>query len=50
MASAVSFGGTGDEQIAQTHLDSGGNVVIAGSFDSPTLSVLGGKAMPTGRR
>ena len=45
MSSVVTFGGTGDEVIAQAHLDGAGNVVLAGSFDSPTLSVLGGKAL-----
>jgi hypothetical protein len=45
MSRVVAFGGSGDEVIAQAHLDGAGNVVLAGSFDSPTLSVLGGKAL-----
>jgi hypothetical protein len=46
MTSATSFGGTGDEQIARAQIDQNGNVVIAGSFSSPTLSVLGGDSLP----
>lgn len=45
MTSATSFGGTGDEQIARAVLDADGNVVVAGSFTSPTLSVLGGDSL-----
>jgi hypothetical protein len=45
MISATSFGGPGDEQIARAQIDQNGNVVIAGSYGSATLSVLGGDSL-----
>jgi len=45
MTDATSFGGTGDEQLAGAVIDSNGNVVIAGSFSSPTLPIFGGDSL-----
>jgi hypothetical protein len=45
MTSATSFGGPGDEQVARAEIDQHGNVVIAGSYSSPTLSILGGDSL-----
>jgi hypothetical protein len=47
MTSAIAFGGSGDEGLEQARLDSAGNVVLAGTFNSPTLSVLGGPSLQT---
>jgi hypothetical protein len=45
MTSAASFGGSGDEQIAGAAIDAAGNVILAGSFSSPTLSIFGGDSL-----
>jgi hypothetical protein len=45
MTSVVRFGGVNDEEVTGARLDSAGRVVLAGTFTSPSLSVLGGKAL-----
>jgi hypothetical protein len=45
MTSVVRFGGVSNEEVTGARLDSAGWVVLAGTFASPSLSVLGGKAL-----
>ncbi|HEX3776152.1 MAG TPA: hypothetical protein VHV51_16890 [Polyangiaceae bacterium] len=45
MSGVVSFGGTSDEEIEGAALDSQGNLVLAGDFSSPILSILGGETL-----
>ena len=45
----VTFGGSGDDVVTSARLDAsdGASIIIAGSFDSPSLSILGGAALVT---
>jgi hypothetical protein len=45
MTSVVAFGGTGDEDLAGAKLDDSGDVIIGGTFSSPSLSIFGGPAL-----
>lgn len=42
MIDVVGIGGPGDEDVARARLDAGGNLIIGGTFSSPTLAIRGG--------
>jgi hypothetical protein len=45
LTSVETFGGPGDEDVATARIDASKNLVIAGQFTSPTLSVFGAPAL-----
>src|SRR5262249_20657433 len=47
MTDVVAIGGPGDEDVARASLDANGDLVIGGTFSSPTVAIRGGPPLAT---